>query len=36
MRGHSRQFFSIAVSPDGKTVASGGLAGDARVWRSAP
>ena len=31
---HFRQVFTIAVSDDGKTVASGSLEGDVRIWRS--
>ena len=32
--GQRRQMTAIAVSPDGKTLASGGLLGDVRIWRS--
>ncbi len=32
--GHFRQVFTIAASEDGKTIVSGGLGGDIRVWRS--
>ncbi|MCA8986057.1 MAG: protein kinase [Planctomycetaceae bacterium] len=34
LHGHTRQIFSIAVSPDGRTIASGGLEGDIRIWKS--
>ncbi|MCA9061816.1 MAG: protein kinase [Planctomycetaceae bacterium] len=34
LRGHYRQVFAVAVSPDGKTIASGGLEGDIRLWRA--
>ncbi len=36
LQGHRRQIFSLAVSPDGRTIASGGLEGDILVWRSRP
>lgn len=32
--GQRRQMTAIAISPDGKTLASGGLLGDIRIWRS--
>jgi eukaryotic-like serine/threonine-protein kinase len=32
--GHFRQVFSVSVSADSKTVASGSLEGDIRIWRS--
>lgn len=31
--GHERQIFTVCASPDEKTIASGGLAGDIRLWR---
>lgn len=31
---HFRQVFTVAVSADGKTIASGSLEGDVRIWRS--
>ncbi|MCA9059101.1 MAG: protein kinase, partial [Planctomycetaceae bacterium] len=34
LTGHHRQVFCIAVSPDGQTIASGGLDGDIRIWRT--
>jgi len=34
LQGHRRQIFSLAVSPDGRTIASGGLEGDILIWRS--
>ena len=32
-RGHSKPVLSIAISPDGETLYSGGMDGQLRIWQ---